>query len=140
VRAFPPDHDPFAAREIVTTAVPSKRVIVVLRSDEKSDRYSLCRFPDGSVWWRADTFRAPEDPSEPESWIAYHGELTVGQVIERVPDCRRSVLQWTRDEVERGIVVTDSHDFHVRERRAHSLERLRRELEAVAADAAGRAA
>lgn len=123
-----------------TNAFPSKRLIVVLRSDEKSDRYALHRFPDGSVSWRADTFTAPEDPAVPESWIAYRGELTVGEVIAQVPDQRHVVLEWTRDEIARGPAVTDSDDPLVAERREHSLTRLRDELRAVSVPASRRAA
>src|SRR3954454_8104621 len=100
-----PDRDPLAPRRVATTAFPKKRLIVVLRSDEKSDRYSLHRFPDGSVSWRSDTFTAPEHPSEPERWIAYGGELTVCEVIDSVPDQRRTVLEWSRAELISGIHV-----------------------------------
>src|SRR4051812_23695514 len=126
-----PDRDPLAPRRVATTAFPKKRLIVVLRSDAKSDRYALHRFPDGSVSWRADTFTAPEHPAEPECWIAYRGELTVGQVIEHIPDQSRVVLDWTRDEISRGVEVGGLEDAHAAERRARSLERLSNELAAV---------
>ena len=118
-----------------TTAFPKKRVIVVLRSDSKSERYALHRFPDGSVWWRADTFTAPQDPAEPERWIGYGGELPVGEVIERVPDQRHWVLDWTRAEIDCGLEIIDRTDLDVRERRARSLERLLGELDAAASSA-----
>src|SRR4051794_11724577 len=93
---LPPGYDPFAPRVVAALAVPATRLIVVLRSDAKSDRYALHRFPDGSVSWRADTFTAPEDRAEPECWIAYRGELAVREVIEQVPEHRQVVLEWTR--------------------------------------------
>jgi hypothetical protein len=127
------DQDPLAPRVLATTAIPKRRVIVVLRSDAKSERYALHRFPDGSVWWRADTFTAPEDPAEPERWIGYGGELPVDEVIERVPDQRRWVLDWTRAEIEIGLEIVDRIDMAVRDRRARSLERLMGELDAAAA-------
>src|SRR3954453_5671763 len=87
-----PDRDPLAPRRVATSAFPSKRLIVVLRSDAKSERYALHRFPDGSVSWRADTFTSPDDPAMPEAWIAYRGELSVAEVIEQVPDERGAVI------------------------------------------------
>jgi hypothetical protein len=135
-----PDRDPLAPRRVATTAYPKKRLIVVLRSDAKSDRYALHRFPDGSVSWRADTFTAPEHPADPELWIAYGGELTVQQVIELVPDQRRAVLEWTRSELTSGVHVAGVDDMLVAERREHSLNRLREQLRAASAAASGRAA
>ena len=82
----------------------------------------------GSVWWRADTFSAPEHPREPERWIAYRGELTVGEVASRLPGHAREVLAWTRTEIENGPDVLEIDDPAVRDRRARSLERLRGEL------------
>ena len=137
---LPPGYDPLAPRVVATHAFPAKRLIVVLRSDAKSDRYALHRFPDGSVSWRADTFTAPEHPAEPECWIAYRGELTVGQVIEQVPDQRRVVLEWTRAEIASGVEVAGLEDAHVAERRECSLERLRSEVDAVSIAPADRAA
>lgn len=124
-----PGHDPLAPRVVATHAVPAKRLIVVLRSDAKADRYALHRFPDGSVSWRADTFTAPEHPAEPECWIAYRGELTVREVIEQVPDEVRAVLEWTRAEIARGIDAAALEDVHISERRALSLSRLSEELD-----------
>src|SRR4051812_27824323 len=97
------DRDPLAPRRVATTAFPKKRLIVVLRSDAKSDRYALHRFPDGSVSWRADTFTAPEHPADPELWIAYGGELTVQQVIELVPDQRPAGLEGARAQLTSGV-------------------------------------
>lgn len=125
---------------VASHAFPAKRLIVVLRTDAKSDRYSLHRFPNGSVCWRGDTFTAPVDPGEPECWIAYRGELTVTEVIELVPDCRRAVLEWTRDEIARGTDDIDSPDPHVWQCRARSLERLRHELELASGGPSERAA
>ena len=133
-----PDSDPLAPRRVATTAFPKKRLIVVLRSDAKSDRYALHRFPDGSVSWRADTFTAPEHPADPELWIAYGGELTVQQVIELVPDHRRAVLEWTRAELTSGVHVAGVDDILAAERREQSLDRLRDQL--AAASVAARAA
>jgi hypothetical protein len=130
-RYLPPDYDPLAPREIATTAVPSTRLIVVLRSDAKSDRYSLHRFGDGAVAWRCDTFTAPEHHAEPARWIGYGGELTVGQVIERFPDHRSAVIEWTRHEIKSGVELGELHDPVVAQRRALSLERLAGELEAA---------
>jgi hypothetical protein len=138
--AFPPGYDPFAPRVVATTAFPAKRLIVVLRSDAKADRYALHRFPDGSVSWRADTFTAPEHPAEPECWIAYRGELTVAEVIEHVPDQARVVLEWTREEIARDVDVSALEDVHIAERRALSLRRLSGELDDAAVAAARRAA
>jgi hypothetical protein len=137
---LPPGYDPFAPRPVASHAFPAKRLIVVLRTDPKSDRYALHRFADGSVCWRGDTFTAPEDPAEPECWVAYRGELTVGQVIELVPDHRRAVLEWTRDEIARGDEVIESADPHVWRCRERSLERLRHELEVASGGASERAA
>ena len=106
-------------------------MIVVLWSDAKSDRYALHRFADGAVAWRGDAFTAPEDPAEPERWIAYRGELTVAEVIERVPDAAVSVLTWTRAEIESGVEAAHLDAPRARERRAESLDRLGRELESV---------
>src|SRR4051812_6763775 len=100
IRSLPADHDPLAPRVVAASAVPSRRLIMVLRSDAKSDRYSLHRFGDGAVAWRCDTFTAPLDHAEPASWIGYRGELTVGEVIQRFPDHRASVIEWTRREIE----------------------------------------
>src|SRR3954453_20704185 len=125
-----PDRDPLAPRRVATTAFPKKRLIAVLRSDAKSDRYALHRFPDGSVSWRADTFSAPEHPAEPECWIASRGELTVGQVIEQAPDQRDVVLEWTRAEIVSGVELAGLENVHVAERRERSLERLRNEVAA----------
>jgi hypothetical protein len=135
-----PDRDPLAPRKVATMAYPSKRLIVVLRSDEKSDRYSLHRFPDGSVSWRADTFTAPEHPAEPERWIAYRGELTVSEVVDLVPDQRRTVLEWSRAELISGIHVAGVDDLLAAERREQSLDRLRDQLAAASAAASKRAA
>src|SRR4051812_29260021 len=135
-----PDRDPLAPRRVATTAFPKKRLIVVLRSDAKSDRYTLHRFPDGSVSWRADTFTAPEDPAVPESWIAYRGEMTVGEVIANVADQRRAVIDWTRDEIGRGTEIAGTEDPLVAERRVQSLSRLREELAAVSVAPSRRAA
>jgi hypothetical protein len=132
LRYLPPDYDPLAPRELATSAIPSMRLIVVLRSDAKSDRYALHRFGDGTVTWRWDTFTAPERHSEPAQWIGYGGELTVGQVAERFPDHRQAVIEWTRREIKTGADVGELHDPSVTERRVRSLERLSRELEAVA--------
>src|SRR3954464_15750282 len=141
LRYLPPDYDPFAPRELATSAIASMRLIVVLRSDLKSDRYSLHRFGDGSVTWRCDTFTAPERHSEPAQWIGYGGELTVGQVVERFSAHRHEVLEWTRHEIERGVEVGELHDPSIAEHRARSLERLSREIDAVTApDARERAA
>src|SRR3954465_9041045 len=128
-RYLPPDYDPLAPREIATTAIPSTRLIVVLRSDAKSDRYSLHRFSDGAVAWRCDTFTAPEHHAEPARWIAYGGELTVGQVIDRFAEHRKAVIEWTRHEIKSGVEVGGLHDPVVAQRRALSLERLAAELE-----------
>jgi hypothetical protein len=136
LRSLPVDHNPLAPREVATSAIPSMRLIVVLRSDEKSDRYSLHRFYGGSVSWRWDTFTAPQHHAEAGTWIAYGGELTVGQVIERFPDHRRAILEWTRYEINIGVDVADVNDARARELRAQSLERLREELEAASAGAA----
>ena len=133
---LPPDHDPFALRLVAATAFPAKRLIAVLYTNEKSDRYSLHRFPNGSVSWRADSFTSPEDPAEPERWIAHHGELTVGQVVERLPEHRRAVLDWTRSEISSGVEIIDAADPSVRERRARSLARLRADLDAASGGAA----
>jgi len=137
---LPPGYDPFAPRPVASHAFPAKRLIVVLRSDAKSDRYALHRFPDGSVCWRADTFTAPEDPAEPECWIAHRGELTVAQVIEVAPDHGRAVLEWTRAEIAKGTEIIDSADPHVWHCRVRSLERLRRELEVASGGGSERAA
>lgn len=125
------DHDPFAPRVLATTAHPRWHMITVLRSDRRSERYALHRFPDGSIWWRADTFTAPEHPEDPERWIGYGGELSVTEVIERVPDQRRAVLEWTRSELASGVEVAGVDDPDARDRRARSLERLRGELDDV---------
>jgi hypothetical protein len=125
------EHDPFAPRVLVTTGYPRWRMIVVLRSDRRSDRYVLHRFPDGSVWWRADVFTAPEHPADPERWVGYGGELSVAEVIERVPDQRRAVLEWTRAELASGLDVAGVDDLDTRGRRERSLERLRAELDTV---------
>jgi hypothetical protein len=127
----PSGYDPLAPRTVATSAFPSKRLIVVLRSDAKSERYALHRFPDGSVSWRADTFTSPVDPAVPEAWIAYRGELSVAEVIEQVPDERRAVIAWTRDEIARGLEVGEGEDPGAWERRERSLMRLRAELEAL---------
>src|SRR4051794_22986495 len=141
LRSIPVDHNPLDPREIATSAVPSMRSILVLRSDEKSDRYSLHRFREGAVSWRRDTFTAPQHYAEPGTWIAYGGELTVAQVIERFPEHRRAILDWTRYEINIGIDVDDMNDPRARELRTRSLERLREELEAASAVVArGRAA
>lgn len=144
-RWLPADHDPLAPRTLATSAHASKRLIVALRSDSKSDRYLLHRFPNGSVAWRADTFTAPEHPTDPERWIAHHGELSVEQVIDRLPEHRHEVLAWTRAEIARGldvVEVAECGDPLARELRARSLARLAAELEVAAAapSAAGRAA
>src|SRR3954453_15564972 len=125
IRCLPADHDPLAPREVATSAIPSMRLIVVLRSDEKSDRYSLHRFREGSVSWRRDTFTAPQHHAEAGTWIAYGGELTVGQVIERFPDHKRAILEWTRYEINVGVDVPDVQNPQARELRTRSLERLR---------------
>jgi hypothetical protein len=141
IRYLPPDYDPLTPREIATTAIPSTRLIVVLRSDAKSDRYSLHRFGDGTVAWRCDTFTAPEHHAEPARWIGYTGELTVGQVIERFPDHRNAVIEWTQREIDSGVEVGELHDPAVAQRRTLSLQRLAAELEAVTSrDAHDRAA
>jgi hypothetical protein len=140
-RFLPPDYDPLAPREIATTAIPSTRLIVVLRSDAKSDRYSLHRFGDGAVAWRCDTFTAPEHHAEAARWIGYGGELTVGEVIERFPDHRNAVIEWTRHEIKRGVELGELYDAAVAQRRALSLQRLASELEAaISGDAQDRAA
>lgn len=131
---LPAGYDPLAPRTVATSAFPSKRLIVVLRSDAKSDRYALHRFPDGSVSWRADTFTSPEDPAVPEAWIAYRGELSVREVIEQVPNQRRAVVAWTRDEIARGPEVVEGEDPATCERRERSLLRLRAELDALQPD------
>jgi hypothetical protein len=132
-RYLPPDYDPLAPREVATSAVPSMRLIVVLRSDAKSDRYSLHRFGDGAVAWRCDTFTSPEHHAEPARWIGYRGELTVGEVIERFPDHRSAVIEWTRHEIKSGVDRSGLHDAAVAHRRALSLERLASELDAALA-------
>jgi hypothetical protein len=137
---LPPGYDPLVPRTVATNAFPGKRLIIVLRSDAKSDRYALHRFPDGSVWWRADTFTAPEDPAIPESWISYRGEMTVGEVIASVADQRRAVIDWTRDEIGRGAEIPGIEDPLVAERRVQSLRRLREELAAVSVAPSRRAA
>src|SRR3954469_11764535 len=136
LRSIPVDHDPLAPREVATSAIPSMRLILVLRSDEKSDRYSLHRFREGAVSWRRDTFTAPQHYAEPGTWIAYGGELTVGQVIERFPDHRRAILEWTRYEINIGADVPDVPTPEARDLRPRSLERLREQLEAASAVAA----
>jgi hypothetical protein len=136
IRYLPPDYDPLAPRAVATSAIPSMRLIVVLRSDAKSDRYALHRFGDGAVAWRCDTFTAPEHHAEPARWIGYSGELTVGQVIERFPDHRDAVIEWTRHEIKSGVELGELHDPAVAERRARSLERLAAELEAALAPGA----
>jgi hypothetical protein len=61
--------------------------------------------------------------------VAYRGELSVAEVIECVPGERRAIIDWTRDEIERGLDVIDSDDPRMRDRRARSLDRLRAELQ-----------
>src|SRR3954453_13217878 len=136
LRSIPVDHNPLDPREIATSAVASMRLILVVRSDEKSARYSRPRFREGAVSWRRDTFTAPQHYAEPATWIAYGGELTVGQVIERFPDHRRAILEWTRYEINIGVDVPDVQNPQARELRTRSLERLREQLEAASAVAA----
>jgi hypothetical protein len=115
-------------RPLIATPDGPRRTLSVLRSDDKTVRYALHRYPGGAVSWRADTFSAPRDPAQPEQWLAYHGELTLSEVIARVPGHARLVREWTRDEIERGIYVEGTDDLAAQERRGRSLERLRDEL------------
>jgi hypothetical protein len=116
-------------RPLVVTPDGSRRTLSVLRSDEKTDRYALHRYPGGDVSWRADTFSSPRDPMRPERWLAYHGELTLAEVIERVPEHAELLRDWTRSEIERGIYVEGADDFPAQARRGRALERLQAELD-----------
>src|SRR5947209_6811403 len=72
-----PDAEP---KILLATPDRRRRTLSLLRSDDKTDRYALHRYSGGAVAWRADTFSAPRDPTQPEKWIAYHGELTLGEL------------------------------------------------------------
>ena len=56
--------------------------------------------------------------------------LSVADVLERVPGCRREVVRWTSEEIEDGPEAFDV-DLFSRDARRRALERLAAELRAL---------
>lgn len=112
---------------INTTTSGLQRTIQLLISSGEVERYALARRRDGGVAWRHDTFDGDGSAPGVETWIAYGGRVTVGQVLDRVPSCRREILEWTRNEIAEG---TDdpSLDLFSRAERQSSLALLEAEL------------
>jgi hypothetical protein len=89
--------------EVVNTTVsPRHRSISLLLDSGDTARYALVRRPDGDVHWSLDTF-ASEHVGGPLQWTGHIGRLTVAQVLNSVPSCRRDVVRWTEEEVEDGV-------------------------------------
>lgn len=122
---------------ISTTVSMFNRSINVLVSSGETERFALVPAGGGELFWRHDTFGADDDSGRASQWLAHGGRLTVGQVLARVPQCRREVLRWTREEIEAGPHHFDLDLFEQHARQA-SLARLADEL--AAAEAAERAA
>ena len=117
---------------ISTTVSPRQRTINLLLESGETDRYALIRRPNGDVHWSLDTFTR-EHVGDPLRWTRHGGRLTVGEVLDRLPSCRRDVVRWTLEEIEDGPDSLDV-DIFGRDARRRALERLAAELHA--ADAA----
>ena len=116
-----------------TTVSPRHRTINLLLDSGDTDRYALVRRPNGDVHWSHDTFTR-EHPGDPLQWSGHTGRLTVGEVLARIPGCRRDVLRWTTEELEDGIDAIDV-DIFARDARGRALQRLAAELAAAEAAA-----
>lgn len=120
--------------EVITTTVSvASRAINVLLDNGETERYALAEAGDGDLFWRHDTFGPAEDDASDKVWLRHGGRQTVGQVMERVPQCRREIRRWTLEEIEAGEATTDG-DLFTRAIRREALARLAAEL--GAADAA----
>ena len=120
--------------EVISTTVSRReRTINLLLESGDTDRYALIRRPSGDVHWSLDTFTR-HGVGEPLQWTRHGGRLTVGEVITRVPGCRRDVVRWTTEEIEDGPDTVDV-DIFGRDVRRRALERLAAELHAVDAAA-----
>lgn len=116
-------------RPLQTTVSAMQRTITVLYSNGVDERYALFRSHRGDVHWRLDEFRAPEHPGQEPRWVACHGRVSVADVIDRLPDQAHTAVDWTRNEIELGTVVTD--DIFSAMRREEALARLQAELDAA---------
>jgi hypothetical protein len=114
---------------INTTVSARHRTIALLLESGATDRYALIRRPNGDVHWVYDTFTRASVGS-PLEWASHGGRLTVGEVLARVPGCRREIVRWTAQELEDGPDVMDV-DIFSREVRRRALERLAAELDGV---------
>lgn len=112
-----------------TTVSARQRTITVQYARGVDERYALFRFDRGDVYWRLDEFRAAEDLGGAPHWIACHGRLTVAEVVGRMPDHVRTILDWTRDEIVLGTVIAD--DIFTAMTREDALTRLQIELDAA---------
>ncbi len=113
------------------------RSINILVATGETERFALVPGAGGELHWRHDVFGADDHAGRASQWLAHHGRLTVGEVLSRVPHCRREVLRWTREEVDAGPDMFELDLFEQAERR-EALERLAAEL--AAAEDADRAA
>lgn len=109
---------------LYTNVVSTQRSITVTYAGGLSHRFALFGPASGDVYWRLDDFR--DDPSGTPQWVASHGRLTVAEVVSRLPASTRTVLDWTRREIELGLTVSD--DIFAAMRREDALKVLADEL------------
>ena len=112
-----------------TTVSARQRTITVQYASGIDQRYALFRFDRGDVYWRLDEFRAAEDVGGAPRWLACHGRLSVAEVVGRMPDHGRTVLDWTREEIVLGTVIAD--DIFTAMIREDALTLLQVELDAA---------
>jgi hypothetical protein len=110
-----------------TTVSVMQRTITVRCANGVDERYALFRFDRGEVYWRLDEFCGLDDLGQPR-WTAYVARLSVGQVINRLPDQARTIADWTRKEIAVGTAVAD--DIFRAMIREDALTRLQAELNA----------
>jgi hypothetical protein len=116
------------AAPLYTTVSVQHRTISQAQPDRKMIRYALSRASNGDVYWRADTFADPEDPTLPLRWLSHEGRMTVGEVIAAAPSYEKVIRTWTGAEVAAGAADAD---WQVEQRRARALDQLRAELTAA---------
>jgi hypothetical protein len=105
-----------------------RRTITVCRTNGVGERYALFRFGRGEVYWRLDKFCGLDDVGQPR-WVDYVGRLSVGEVIDRLPDQARTIVDWTREEIALGTVVAE--DIFSAMVREEALALLQAELDAL---------
>src|SRR5687767_4353565 len=94
--------------EVITTTVSvASRAINVLLDNGETERYALAEAGDGDLFWRQDTFGPAEDDVSGKVWLRHGGRLSVGQVMDQAPQCKREIRRWTLEEIEAGEAIAE---------------------------------